>query len=66
MREVLLGTKQDYLLHQENRAKADTPWGGKFLPGWDLEAPVRLDGLVGQNRLGLIWMAVRDELDGAD
>lgn len=66
VRTVLIDTGKDYLLHQDNRAKGDTLWGGKFPPKWDLDAPAQLDRLTGHNRLGLIWMAVRDELDRAD
>ena len=61
--KVLLETNHDYLLHQNNQAKADELWGGKFPKGQNLDAPVNLDSLTGHNRLGMIWMAVRDELN---
>eukprot|EP00928_Gymnodinium_smaydae_P091244 TRINITY_DN74946_c0_g1_i3.p1 TRINITY_DN74946_c0_g1~~TRINITY_DN74946_c0_g1_i3.p1 ORF type:complete len:154 (-),score=38.08 TRINITY_DN74946_c0_g1_i3:204-665(-) len=64
-REALLSTKDAYLLHQENRAKPSTPWGGRIpdlkrkLAAGESVLPTEV---IGQNRLGHIWMKVRDEL----
>lgn len=62
--ESLLETGNAYLLHQDNRAHAGTPWGGK-IPDLKkkLEAgtPIIDADVIGQNRLGKIWMLVRDE-----
>jgi len=61
----LLGTADAYLLHQDNRAKPDTPWGGK-IPRLKEKLtsgkPIPVTDVVGQNRLGLIWMKVRESL----
>ena len=50
--EALDGSGDRPLLHQDDRAKADTPWGG------------RIDNItgkcVGLNKLGVIWMEMRD------
>jgi predicted NAD-dependent protein-ADP-ribosyltransferase YbiA (DUF1768 family) len=52
-----------YILHQDNRAVADTPWGGKVK---DLAKLLKAGGgigikdVVGENRLGHIWMDIRN------
>ena len=42
------------ILHQDNRAKADTLWGGRLDPE-SIETKV-----IGKNLLGKIWMSLRD------
>lgn len=49
IREYLLNTGDNYLLHQENRAKPSTKWGGRIKNG----------ELIGENKLGEIWMKLR-------
>jgi len=69
VRACLSGTGEAYLLHQDNRAKADTVWGGKIPALKEKLAAgkpiVPASDLVGQNRLGLIWMRVRETLTAA-
>eukprot|EP00747_Dinoflagellata_sp_TGD_P087806 gnl/TRDRNA2_/TRDRNA2_163762_c0_seq2.p1 gnl/TRDRNA2_/TRDRNA2_163762_c0~~gnl/TRDRNA2_/TRDRNA2_163762_c0_seq2.p1 ORF type:complete len:149 (-),score=32.39 gnl/TRDRNA2_/TRDRNA2_163762_c0_seq2:336-782(-) len=69
VRSCLLGTGDAYLLHQDNRAKADTPWGGK-VPGLKQKlskgGKVTSADVVGKNKLGMIWMAVRDQIAGSE
>lgn len=64
VRDCLLATGEAYLLHQDNRAKPDTPWGGK-IPGLKekLSAAklITASEVIGENRLGLIWMRVRHD-----
>merc|ERR1719291_1292016 len=54
-----------YILHQDNRAVANTPWGGKVK---DLKKLLKTNGgirrgdVVGENRLGHIWMDIRSGL----
>lgn len=50
---ILTHTSNQYLLHQENRGKSPI-WGGRI---------DKITGeLIGKNKLGKIWMKVRDEL----
>merc|ERR1712224_136095 len=68
VRQCLLATDDAYLLHQDNRATNSTPWGGKIPNLKDkLSAgkAIKAADVVGENRLGLIWMRVRDELTSA-
>merc|ERR1719203_2510622 len=64
VRMCLLSTGEAYLLHQDNRAKADTPWGGK-IPNQKLKlaagTPIVQADVIGENKLGLTWMRVRQE-----
>ena len=52
---LLCETKNKYLLHQDNRAKPNTIWGGKIMK---TDANV----MIGKNFLGKIWMELRDEM----
>jgi len=66
VRADLLKTGDALLLHQDNRAKPDTPWGGK-IPNLKEKLsqaqPIKYpDDVIGQNRLGQIWMKVREEV----
>ena len=61
LQETLRSTGDAYLLHQDNRAKEDTPWGGKLRKGCDT-LNVRPEDVVGKNELGLLWMQCREEL----
>ena len=58
VREILNKYKDRILIHQDNRAKPNTPWGAKV---------VEKDGkdiIVGQNKLGKSWMnIVRTKID---
>lgn len=56
VRECLQNSKGRLLLHQDNRARAGTPWGGRLV-GTGTSAVV-----IGDNGLGKIWMEVRDQL----
>jgi len=49
----LLKSDKKYLLHQENRGKSPI-WGGRI--------DKNTGELIGQNKLGKIWMKVREEL----
>jgi len=57
-----------YILHQDNRAVAGTPWGGKVK---DLSKLLKAgrgigsEDVVGENRLGHIWMDIRNGLPNA-
>ena len=56
LQRILLDTKDQTLLHQDNRAQNTTIWGGRVDPGAD-------DGtIIGQNKLGILWMELRSEL----
>ena len=56
--EALVDSGNRPLLHQDNRAKADTPWGGRI---------DKVTGeCVGLNKLGLIWMEMRGSLHDRD
>lgn len=52
---LLCETKGKYLLHQDNRAKPNTIWGGKI-------SKTEPNVVVGKNFLGKLWMEVRDEM----
>ena len=52
VREVLKLNKNKYILHQENRAKENTIWGGRISK--------ETNKIIGKNKLGKIWMKVRD------
>jgi predicted NAD-dependent protein-ADP-ribosyltransferase YbiA (DUF1768 family) len=54
VRRVLLGSGTDYLLHQENRGQ-NPLWGGRINK--------QTNGMVGGNKLGKIWMQLRDDLE---
>ena len=73
VRDALLGTGGDYLVHQDNRARQHTPWGGR-IPS---QRVTRREGgrafvqdpgaVVGKNQLGILWMELRAacrEVDG--
>jgi predicted NAD-dependent protein-ADP-ribosyltransferase YbiA (DUF1768 family) len=53
VRTVLQETDGLTLLHQDNHAGPNTPWGGKVHK--------ETGKIVGQNKLGKIWEAVRQE-----
>ena len=58
VQEALATSGKRPLLHQDNRAKASCPWGGRI---------DKVSGeLIGRNKLGEIWMQVRSEWRGAD
>lgn len=50
--QALDGSGSRPLLHQDNRAKPDTPWGGRI----DKDT----GGCIGLNKLGQIWMRLRE------
>jgi predicted NAD-dependent protein-ADP-ribosyltransferase YbiA (DUF1768 family) len=50
VKETIDENENKYLLHQDNRAKTNTLWGGKF--------DKKTDNIIGHNRLGLIWMNI--------
>lgn len=53
VQEALESSGERPLLHQDNRAKASCPWGGRI---------DKTSGeLIGRNRLGIIWTQVRAE-----
>merc|ERR1712203_425488 len=54
IRSALLATGNDTLLHQDNRAQADTPWGGRVCK--------KTGEIIGQNKLGILWMEARSNL----
>lgn len=51
--KILESTECKYLLHQENRGKSPI-WGGRI--------DKKSGKLIGQNKLGIVWMEVRDEI----
>jgi ribA/ribD-fused uncharacterized protein len=53
IRRVLLMSDKKYLLHQEDRGRKPV-WGGRMNQ--------QTNELVGENKLGLIWMELRDSL----
>lgn len=52
IQEYIKINKNKYFLHQDNRATKNTIWGGKIKDG----------KLIGQNKLGKIWMEYANEL----
>lgn len=53
LKNILLNTNNKYLLHQDNRAKEKTIWGGR----------IKYDILIGKNELGKIWMSLRNKFN---
>ena len=53
LKKLLMDTGDKYLIHQDNRANENTIWGAKVKK--DTE-----DELIGENKLGKIWMHIRD------
>ena len=53
LKKLLIETGDKCLIHQDNRANENTIWGAKVKK--DSE-----DELIGENRLGKIWMHIRD------
>ncbi|KAL7513895.1 hypothetical protein ACHAXN_011091 [Cyclotella atomus] len=63
VRQVLKANKSKLLLHQDNRAKSDTIWVGRVKPIAKVEKTktITIDDIIGQNKLGLIWMNLQHE-----
>lgn len=59
VQEALAATKNKLLLHQDNRAKKDTPWGGRVDPAKKGEKMLSTSDIVGENGLGRTWMNLR-------
>lgn len=53
IKEILILNKSKILIHQDNFANENTIWGGK----------VKNNIIIGKNKLGNIWMNIRDRLD---
>ena len=63
VRFSLLETGDAYLLHQDNRATDNTLWGGRIPDLNEKLGKKRIatNEIIGQNKLGLIWMKLRAE-----
>ena len=66
LRDLLLSSGDKLILHQDNRAKATTPWGGRLNPEGKqklerAEALTDAD-VIGKNKLGRLWMELRNEV----
>lgn len=54
VKKIIDSSKKSYLLHQDNRATQNTVWGGRI--------DQKTNELIGQNKLGIIWMDVRSQI----
>ena len=61
VQQVLAATTDKLLLHQENRAKTTTPWGGRVDPAKKGQKILTAQDIIGRNGLGRIWMKLRSE-----
>ena len=61
VKECLLNTHDAFLVHQDNRATISTLWGGKVEAGAK-NRPITTEDIVGKNKLGFIWMQLRNEI----
>tara|TARA_Y100000389_G_C17356510_1_gene461393 strand:- start:421 stop:957 length:537 start_codon:yes stop_codon:yes gene_type:complete len=52
VQNILVETKNTVLIHQDNRASSKTIWGAR----------VKDNEIIGQNKLGKIWMKMRKSL----
>lgn len=65
VQQALRVTGRKLLLHQDNRAKKDTPWGGRVDPAKKDKKntePLTMEDVIGCNGLGRIWMKLRSKL----
>jgi predicted NAD-dependent protein-ADP-ribosyltransferase YbiA (DUF1768 family) len=61
VQQALVENKSKLLLHQDNRAKSNTLWGGRIDPSKRDKHTVTMDDIIGQNKLGIIWMNLQSE-----
>lgn len=62
IQQALAATKSKLLLHQDNRAKKGTPWGGRVDPSAKKgQRELTMQDIIGCNGLGGIWMKLRSK-----